>query len=64
MLTISGGPSPTETTTGYGKNGGKASFGNPPSVVVGGASEAVAPPAIPGTFKIGVDKNVSAIIGY
>ena len=43
----------------YGQDGGKASFNNPPSVVVGGSSEAVAPPAMPGTLRIGEDKNVS-----
>lgn len=43
----------------YGKDGGKAAFNNPPQVVVGGASEAVAPPAMPGTFSIGENKNVS-----
>ena len=42
-----------------GKDGGKASFANPPEVVVGGASEVAALPAMPGTLKIGEDKNVS-----
>ena len=45
----------------YGKSGGKANAqgGGVPSVVVGGASVAQAPPAMPGTLKIGEDKNVS-----
>lgn len=45
----------------YGQDGGKANAqkGSVPSVVVGGASEAVAPPAMPGTLRIGEDKNVS-----
>ena len=56
---ISGGPAPTETTTGYGKSGGKASFDNPPAVTVGGHSTEAPLPAIPDTFRIGEDKNVS-----
>lgn len=45
----------------YGKDGGKAAAqtGRVPAVVVGGASVAQAPPAMPGTLKIGTDKNVS-----
>ena len=45
----------------YGKDGGKANAqsGNVPSVVVGGASEVASLPAMPGTLKIGDDKNVS-----
>jgi len=45
----------------YGKSGGRANAqgGTVPSVVVGGSSEAVAPPAMPGTLRIGEDKNVS-----
>ena len=45
----------------YGKSGGKANAqsGSVPSVVVGGASEVAAVPAMPGTFRIGEDKNVS-----
>lgn len=43
-----------------GKDGGKASFNNPPQVVVGGASEVGAlPKAFTGDFGIGDDKNVS-----
>lgn len=54
-----GGPVPTATAMAYGKDGGKASFQDPPSVVVGGASVAQDPPGLPGTFTIGQDKNVS-----
>lgn len=49
----------------YGKDGGKAAFNNPPSVVVGGASEvAPLPKAFTGNFSIGENKNVSEIVGY
>lgn len=44
----------------YGKSGGKAAvLGKVPEVVVGGASEVAALPAMPGTLKIGDNKNVS-----
>lgn len=44
----------------YGKDGGKIDpLGSPAGVVVDGASVAQAPPAMPGTLKIGQDKNVS-----
>jgi hypothetical protein len=48
----------------YGKDGGKANAQGdpdkqPPSVVVGGSSTSQAPPAMPGTLKIGDNKNVS-----
>ena len=45
----------------YGKDGGKANAqaGGVPEVVVGGACEVAALPAMPGTLKIGEDKNVS-----
>lgn len=52
---------------GYGRQRGKANAqtGNVPSVVVGGSSERAPLPKMPGgDFKVGVDKNVSAIIGY
>lgn len=52
-------PSAAINPHGYGQDGGKASFNNPPSLVLNGASEAVAPPAMPGTLRIGEDKNVS-----
>jgi hypothetical protein len=45
----------------YGKDGGKANAqsGSVPSVQVGGSYEEVSPPAMPGTIKVGEDKNVS-----
>lgn len=45
----------------YGKDGGKANLvsGNIPEVQVGGSFEVAALPAMPGTLKIGDDKNVS-----
>jgi len=54
-------PSSSINEHSYGKDGGKANAqsGNVPSVVVGGASEVAALPAMPGTLKIGEDKNVS-----
>ena len=52
-------PSSSINELSYGKDGGKAAFANPPSVVVGGACEVAALPAMPGTLKIGDDKNVS-----
>jgi hypothetical protein len=54
-------PSSSINEHSYGKDGGKANAqsGNIPSVVVGGASEVAALPAMPGTLKIGDDKNVS-----
>lgn len=43
-----------------GKNGGKAAaLGSVPEKVLNGASVAQAPPAMPGTLKIGENKNVS-----
>ena len=57
--TPAGGPAPTATASSYGKSGGPAAFRNPPSVVVGGASVAAAAPAMPGTLRIGDNKNVS-----
>jgi len=53
-----GGPKPDEHS--YGKDGGKANIlAGVPSVVVGGSSEVGVVPAMPGTLKIGEDKNVS-----
>ena len=54
-------PSGSVNEKAYGKDGGKANAqsGNVPSVVVGGSSTSQAPPALPGTLKIGEDKNVS-----
>jgi len=54
-------PSSSINELSYGKDGGKANAqsGNVPSVVVGGACEVVALPAMPGTLQIGDDKNVS-----
>jgi hypothetical protein len=54
-------PSSSINEYAYGKDGGKANAqsGSVPSVVVGGASEVAALPAMPGTLKIGEDKNVS-----
>lgn len=45
----------------YGKDGGKANAqgGSVPSVQIGGSFEVAALPAMPGTLKIGEDKNVS-----
>lgn len=55
-----GGPTPTQTTTAYGKSGGKANAqGTVPSMVVGGSCEQVAVPAIPAVLRVGTDKNVS-----
>lgn len=52
-------PSGTVNEHGYGRDGGKASFANPPSVQVGGSFEVGVVPALPGTLRIGEDKNVS-----
>jgi len=54
-------PSSSINELSYGKDGGKANAqsGNVPSVQVGGSFEVAALPAMPGTLKIGDDKNVS-----
>ena len=52
-------PSGSVNEHGYGRDGGKASFANPPSVQVGGSFEVGKVPALPGTLRIGDDKNVS-----
>jgi hypothetical protein len=54
-------PSSSINEFAYGKDGGKANAqsGNVPSVQVGGSFEEAALPAMPGTLKIGNDKNVS-----
>lgn len=59
--TPSGGPSPTATAASYGKSRGKANAqtGNIPSVQTGNSYEVAALPAVPGTLRIGEDKNVS-----
>jgi len=63
----SGGPKASYTPSAsidpksYGKSGGKANAqgGSVPSVQIGGSFEVAAVPAMPGTLKIGEDKNVS-----
>jgi len=53
-------PSAAINEHSYGKDGGKANaVGSIPEVVVGGSSTSQAPPAMPGTLRIGEDKNVS-----
>jgi len=53
-------PSSSINEHSYGKDGDKpAVLGKVPEVVVGGACEVAALPAMPGTLKIGDDKNVS-----
>ena len=54
-------PSASINEKSYGKDGGKANLqsGNVPSVQVGGSFEVAPLPAMPGTLKIGDDKNVS-----
>lgn len=55
-----GGPAPTQTAAAYGKSGGRAAaLGAVPGQVVAGASEVAPLPAMPGTLRIGEDKNVS-----
>jgi len=60
-ITYNGQPSVTIDPFAYGKNAGKANAqtGNIPSAVVSGASEPGTVPAMPGTFTVGEDKNVS-----
>ena len=52
-------PSAAINPFAYGKDGGKASFGNPPSNQPGGNFEVGVVPAMPGMLRIGEDKNVS-----
>ena len=53
-------PSASINEHSYGRDGGKpAVLGGVPEVVVGGASEVGQVPAMPGTLRIGDDKNVS-----
>lgn len=54
-------PSASINPFAYGKSGSKANAqtGNVPSVQVGGSFEVASLPAMPGTLKIGDDKNVS-----
>ena len=54
-------PSSSINELSYGKDGGKANAqgGSVPSVQVGGSYEVAPLPAMPGTLKIGDDKNVS-----
>lgn len=53
-------PSSSIDEHSYGKGGGKpAALGSVPSVVVGGSSVVGSLPAMPGTLRIGEDKNVS-----
>lgn len=55
-----GGPVSTATATAYGKSGGRAAAqGGPvPSVESNGSVVGVLP-AMPGTFRVGENKNVS-----
>lgn len=59
--TPSGGPAPTVTATAYGKSGGRANAqgGAIPEMVVDGTYEVAPLPAMPGTLRIGENKNVS-----
>lgn len=55
-----GGPASTATAASYGKSGPRAAaLGSVPGQVVAGASEVAPLPAMPGTLRIGEDKNVS-----
>lgn len=53
-------PSASINEHAYGKDGGKAAaLGNVPEVQVGGSFQVGNVPAMPGTLKIGENKNVS-----
>ncbi len=71
--TPSGGPTPTQTAGNSGGSAGRAPAGNSggsagranaqggtvPSVQVGNSYETAAVPAMPGTLRVGDNKNVS-----
>lgn len=59
--TPDGGPAPTATANNSGHSGGRSSSqgGTVPTLVIGGSSEVGSLPAMPGTLRVGEDKNVS-----